>query len=334
VRVKTTVASRVCGLVRRNWQASAKQLVLFAMAPLTIAQLTDVHLGPIRGFTPRYWDPKRLSGYINWRRNRRGAYRRDVLDRLVADLRRQAPDHIAVTGDLVNIGLPDELAHALTWLESLGSPQAVSAIPGNHDIYGRLGRDIGTARWQAYMTSDGQGSKWTGSATSFPYLRVLGRVALIGVNSAIVTPPMIARGRVGPGQRDRVAQLLDRLGHEGLYRLVLIHHPPVPGLAKRGRELRDAAEFEGVLRQHGAELVIHGHNHVNSLVWVPSVAGPVPIVGAPSASLGRLHRHEPLARYNLYRIDGPPWRTELVGRGLAEPDGPIVELERRALVHA
>ena len=55
------------------------------------------------------------------------------------------------------------------------------------------------------------------------------------------------------------------------------------------------------------------------------------MVGAPSASLGRPHKGEPLARYNLYRIDGPPWAIELIGRGLEEAGGEIVELERRSL---
>jgi hypothetical protein len=57
----------------------------------------------------------------------------------------------------------------------------------------------------------------------------------------------------------------------------------------------------------------------------------VPIVGVPSASLGRPHKREPLARYNLYRIAGPPWTIELVGRGLQQEGGAVVELERRLL---
>jgi hypothetical protein len=59
-----------------------------------------------------------------------------------------------------------------------------------------------------------------------------------------------------------------------------------------------------------------------------------PVVGAPSASLGRRHKREPLARYNLYPIGGPAHGIELIGRGLAEPGGAIVELERRMLVPA
>ena len=213
--------------------------------PLTIAQLTDVHLGPIRGFTPRYWSLKRLTGYINWHKKRRHAYRRDVLDRLVADLRQQAPDHIVVTGDLANIGLPQELIQGLDWLQSLGKPDVVSVIPGNHDIYGHLRQDPGTSRWASYMASNAEGAAWTGGGSGgFPYVRLLGRVALIGVNSAVVTPPMIAWGEVGAAQRERLGRLLDKLGQAQLFRLVLIHHPPLPGQAKPARGLRDAAALE------------------------------------------------------------------------------------------
>jgi 3',5'-cyclic AMP phosphodiesterase CpdA len=301
--------------------------------PLTIAQLTDVHLGPIRGFTPRYWNLKRLTGYINWQRKRRTAYLRDVLDRLVADLRRQAPDHIVVTGDLANIGLPQELIQGLDWLQSLGKPDLVSVIPGNHDIYGHLRHDSGTSRWAAYMSSNANGAARIDNSGGelFPYVRLLGQVALVGVNSAIVTPPLIAWGEVGTAQRERLGRVLDKLGQAQLFRLVLIHHPPLPGQAKPARGLRDAAQLENVLTQHGAELVIHGHNHLNSLAWRHSVSGPLPVVGAPSASLGRPYKPEPLARYNLYRIEGPPWRIELIGRGLAEPGSQVQELERRVL---
>ena len=299
---------------------------------LTIAHLTDVHLGPITGFTPRYWNLKRALGYANWRRNRRLAYERDVLDRIVADLAAQAPDHIAVTGDLTNIGLPQEHINALAWLKSLGSPERVSVIPGNHDIYSRQDADPGTGRWAAYMTSDAHGAVHADHGETFPFVRMLGPVAIIGVNSAVPTPPLLAFGRVGSAQVARIAAVLERLGRASIFRLMLIHHPPLSGQARRYRELEDAGALQAVLARHGAELVLHGHNHHNMLAWCfTSVGGKVPVVGAPSAALGRPHKREPLARYNLYRITGPPWTIELTGRGLAQPGGPIIELERRLL---
>lgn len=299
---------------------------------ITLAHLTDVHLGPIAGFGPRFWNLKRAAGYYNWASRRRLAYRRDVLDRIVGDMLEQRPDHIAVTGDLANIGLPQEHINALAWLKALGPPEHVSVVPGNHDIYARPGRDRGMPRWGAYMASDARGAEFVRGAAAFPFVRLLGSVAVIGVNSAVPTPPFMAWGRVGAKQLAALADVLHRLARAGLFRVVLIHHPPLTGQASRSRGLQDAAELEAVLARHGAELVIHGHNHVNMLAWGEGPSGRFPVIGAPSASLGQVHRHEPLGRYNLYLIDPVARNIAMTGRGLAEPGGPVVEVERRMLV--
>src|SRR5262245_42248323 len=191
--------------------------------PLTIAHLSDVHLGPIRGFAPRYWNLKRLTGYLNWRRARRSHHQLDVLDRLVADLKLQHPDHIVVTGDLANIGLPQEHIDALAWLQNLGPPERVSVIPGNHDIYARPGGDPGTQRWAAYMSSDPEGRRHLGAADAqpaaapFPFVRLRASVALIGLNSAVPTPPLIASGLAGSEQLARLAEVLDNTRRAGLF---------------------------------------------------------------------------------------------------------------------
>ena len=73
------------------------------MAAFTLAHLSDPHLPPLP--VPRLRDlaGKRALGYLNWTRNRRKVHKRDVLDTLVSDLQGQKPDHIAITGDLVNL---------------------------------------------------------------------------------------------------------------------------------------------------------------------------------------------------------------------------------------
>jgi 3',5'-cyclic AMP phosphodiesterase CpdA len=300
----------------------------------TIAHLTDVHLGPIEGFTPSYWSVKRTLGYLNWQHQRKSTYVRSVLDRIIVDLRANAPDHIAVTGDLVNIGLPREHINALAWLTALGPPERVTVVPGNHDIYARLSNDPGAMRWQRYMTSDAHGLALIGDADDpFPFVRLVGEVAIVGLNSAVETPPLIASGRLGKRQLQRAAELLELLARQGLFRLVLIHHPPLPGQAARARGLVDAAALEQVLLRHGAELVIHGHNHLNMLAWCAGPRGPFPVIGAPSASLGRSQVRDELARYNLYRLgmDTNGASIEIIGRGLDAPGGSVVELERRIL---
>jgi 3',5'-cyclic AMP phosphodiesterase CpdA len=168
---------------------------------------------------------------------------------------------------------------------------------------------------------------------SFPFVRRVGPLALIGVNSAHPTPPIVAAGRVGRPQLKSLAALLDQTWEEGATRVVLIHHPPLPGLAPRLRGLVDAPELQQVLDKHGAELVLHGHNHRNRLERRRWSKGDMAVLGIASASAGRVHEDESLARYNLIRFCGnrDEGRIEILARGLAEAGGRVVELERHVL---
>lgn len=305
---------------------------------ITLAHLSDLHMSPLKGFTPRHWNVKRGLGYLNWQRGRRFVHSRDVLQRLVADMMMHAPDHVAVTGDLVNIGLPAEYETALGWLEELGSPDRVTVVPGNHDIYVHLRSDPGVRRWQPYMVADAWGAQFaTPRHDGFPFVRRVGGIALIGLNSAVPTKPFVAAGRLGHPQLDALGPLLDRARAEGLVRVLLIHHPPLPGKAPRLRGLIDAPELQQVIGRHGAELILHGHNHRDLVTRVTHAAGETTVIGICSSSASRSHHGEPLARYNLLRFkprNGPGSRiaVELHARGLAEPGGAIVDLDRRALV--
>lgn len=304
---------------------------------LTVAHLSDVHLAPLAIFWPNYWNAKRFLGYANWVVRRRRSHLRAVVDQLVEDLRHQHVDHIAVSGDLINLGLPQEYERALLWLHTLGPPERVSVVPGNHDIYTRLRRHTGVGRWARYMESDEWGAELApGPGPRFPYVRRIGpSVALVGLNSAVPTPPGVASGEVGAEQIRQCREILHALRERGMFRLVMIHHPPLVSQIKPGRDLKDAAELERVLLETGAELVIHGHNHRDMVSWHQTSTGLMPVVGIASASIGRLSRHEPLARYNIYRLHPPKrehgWQIELIGRGIREPDGPVVQVEHRWL---
>ena len=283
--------------------------------PFILAHLSDVHLAPLPPFRPHHWNLKRALGFANWVRRRRRIHLRAVVDKLVGDIKAQAIDHVLVSGDLVNIGLPEEHAQALGWLQELGSSEFVTVIPGNHDIYCPLWRDIGTGRWQPYMTNlpeptvaqDGQ----------FPFVRRLGAVALIGVNSAVPTPPGVASGEIGEAQLARLERLLVELADEPVCRVVAVHHPPLVGQAKPRRGLRDADRLEALLSRNRPDLVLHGHNHRNMLSFRGRRDGrPFPVVGVPSFSTGQRHGDEPAGAYNLYTItgSGPEFAIGLVQR--------------------
>jgi 3',5'-cyclic AMP phosphodiesterase CpdA len=143
--------------------------------------------------------------------------------------------------------------------------------------------------------------------------------------------PFIAAGRIGSAQRVLFASALDTLGRQGLFRVVLVHHPPLRGQAGWHRGLRDASKFHDLLKQHGAELVLHGHNHAQTVKEVETASGPAIVVGVPSASEA-VEGKSPAARYNEYRIAraGHGWQIEMVGRSVASP-GHVWECERRLL---
>ena len=121
------------------------------MAAFSLAHLSDPHLPPLP--SPRLSElmGKRALGYLNWTRNRHRYHRRDVLDVLMSDLQAQVPDHIAVTGDLVNLALEAEFAPAKAWLESVGPPERVTVVPGNHDAYVRATADRFADQWGSYL---------------------------------------------------------------------------------------------------------------------------------------------------------------------------------------
>jgi 3',5'-cyclic AMP phosphodiesterase CpdA len=299
----------------------------------TLAHLSDIHLSPMPRARRRDLLGKRVLGYVNWHRGRKLVHRRDILDVLTRDLVERKPDHIAVTGDLVNLGLPEEFLRAAEWLRHLGPPDRVTAIPGNHDAYVRLHPERSTGHWQPYMESNAAGELLMPTPpTLFPFVRRFGDVAIVALSSAIPTMPFIAAGHVGKTQRDLLAHALERLGAQGLFRVVLIHHPPHPALASWRRGLRDVTGVARVLRKKGAELVLHGHNHAQTVFELPTVSGPAIIVGVPSASEaveGRI----PAARYNEYRIGrtGGGWRCEMTGRSVAAAPEHVWESERRVL---
>jgi 3',5'-cyclic AMP phosphodiesterase CpdA len=294
-----------------------------------LAHLSDPHLAPLP--KPRLSElaGKRLLGFLNWQRKRRLLHRSDVLAALVRDLKASAPDHIAVTGDLVNISLDAEFAKARTWLDELGPPQNVTVIPGNHDTYVRAAAQHPQRYWGGYMSGDAAAA---GGEPAFPFVRRRGAVALIGLSTAVPTGPFMATGYLGSEQLERLSQALTRLGQERLFRVVLIHHPPVSGPGKRFKRLLDAEDFRRVIAEHGAELVLHGHDHVPSLNWLDGPQSCVPAVGVPSASTPAGLGHS-AAAYNLYRIDGAPgaWQCETISRGLRDGTTEMVELARRPL---
>lgn len=266
-----------------------------------LAHISDIHFGPLPKASLQQLLSKRMTGYINWHRNRRHSRDTSILGHLTAQLRDLAPDHIAVTGDLVNIGLPEEIENTGLWLAQLGRPEDVSVVPGNHDAYVRGVLAKALMRWQPYVLGDDKSPVLANA--DFPYLRRRGPIALIGVNSAVATAPFVAAGRVDKQQLERLRGMLDQTGREGCFRVIAIHHPPVHGAARPQKRLYGISAFGEVIASAGAELVLHGHTHLPQRHILAGKDGKtVPVIGVPSASEGPGAKRPP-SGYNLLTID-------------------------------
>jgi 3',5'-cyclic AMP phosphodiesterase CpdA len=289
----------------------------------TLAHLSDPHLAPLPPVRWRDLAGKRLTGYLNWQRKRRFIHDPTVLRRVIGDLKTTAMEHIAITGDLANIALPEEFEHARQWLPGLGPQYDLTVIPGNHDIYVAGGLEMMQEACAASMRADDDGAV-------FPFVRRRGPVAIIGLNTGVPTPPLMATGRLGETQLARLARILAALKADNLFRVVLIHHPPVSE-APAHKRLTDASALLDVIAAQGAELVLHGHDHIHQLHWLRGPSGRIPAIGVPSASAAPGTTKD-AAGYNLYRIDGGPgaWRCEMESRGIG-PDGRIGTIQRMVL---
>lgn len=297
-----------------------------------LAHISDIHLSPLPRIRYRELASKRITGYINWLRNRKNAMHGTVLDSLIADMLAQNPDHIAVTGDLVNLALNLEIDIAHDWLAGLGNPDDVSVVPGNHDAYVPGALDRSCRKWEPWMRGDGIDNH--NERPVFPYMRASGPVAMIGVSSARATAPFMASGDFRSAQAKRLAKLLDEAGSQGLFRVVMIHHPPIHGATPTHKRLYGIRRFQKVIRQHGAELVIHGHTHLATRYDIDGPNGnKVPVVCVPSASQN-FGGHKPPARYNIFNIDRKPeggWLCLWEQHGIEDASERIIKISEQKL---
>jgi 3',5'-cyclic AMP phosphodiesterase CpdA len=273
-----------------------------------LAHVTDPHFRSARGGqgirAGELWG-KRAVGYVNLVVNRVRKHKMDLLEDLRLDLRAQAPDHLAVTGDLSNIAVTAEWRSALAWLDLSGvAPDAISVIPGNHDAY--VPKVLATREFEhlfaPYQTSD-LDRQGDAESAHYPFVQIREPLALIGVSSAVATGDLGAWGEIGEAQLARLETILRAPELAALTRVVLVHHPPVVHKDGEHRNLRDRDAFAQVLARAGADLVLHGHDHEDQRAELPGPDGrPIPVIGAGSASYtGGPERR---ARYSVYEFEG------------------------------
>jgi 3',5'-cyclic AMP phosphodiesterase CpdA len=113
--------------------------------------------------------------------------------------------------------------------------------------------------------------------------------------------------------------MLKETGRRKLFRVLLIHHPPVAGMVSRRKALTDAEAFGAVIKHCGAELILHGHSHRRSRAEMEGPAAPIPILGVSSAT-ATSERTSRRAAFRRIRIElsAHGWETRVHDHLLSE----------------
>jgi 3',5'-cyclic AMP phosphodiesterase CpdA len=265
-----------------------------------LAHVTDPHFRDFAGARPADFLNKRIIGALNIVFFRRRKHRMELLEDLRRELGARSFDHLALTGDLGNVSLESEWLAARKWIEGCATPETATVIPGNHDTYVTSSVRAGTFE---RVFAPYQSAELRHGADRYPFVRLRGDVAILGVNSCVPAGPFGAWGIVGDEQRARLEALLTTPEVAKRTRVVLIHHPLVVHRPGEERNLRDREAMLALFRRTGAELVLHGHDHRDEHATIEGPGGAkIPVVGAGSASYDGKPAHR--ARYNVYEIDG------------------------------
>lgn len=262
-----------------------------------LLHLTDPHLSSLAGVSPCALQGKRALGFLSWWSKRRHHLSAATLARVTHAAGLEGAALALVTGDLVHIGLPQELRQARAWLDTLAATQPVVLVPGNHDCYRADAVRGIEQQWLAYL----HGDAGTGSAT-FPRLVTCDDVSIIALSSAEPRPWWSAGGCLGAPQRAALERLLARTA--GSFRCVMLHHAPLVEQAPARKGLADAAELTALLRRAKVELVLHGHLHHNAMQVLDQRTRIV--VTAPASSTVASNP----ASYRIFEIarDGVDWQ--------------------------
>ncbi len=279
---------------------------------LRVAHVSDLHILHIDRFEPWRFVGKRITGGANLLLKRKKAHSTEVVVQALEQLQTLGVDQIVVTGDLSNLSLDSEFAAARQIIEAHGGgPERVSVIPGNHDryTYGSALRRRFESCFSPFMASDLP----TDPDDPYPWVRLIDPgLAIVGICTSIPSPPLLAVGRVGSKQRDRLNALLRRPELQGRFILAAMHHHLVPPRdhTPRGELMHGLIDANDVMKDlldNHTDLVIHGHNHQHGFTsHLRPDGGTMHICEAGSTSVSH-HRDDHYGgKFNLYDLAPDP----------------------------
>jgi len=276
---------------------------------MRIAHFSDLHVLALDGVPPQRFLNKRFTGWVNLKVKRSHKHRPTHVRAVAREIKRANVDHVVITGDLTNLALDQEFVAVRTLLETELAlrPDQISAVPGNHDLYtrGAMRDQRFTKYFHDYVASDLPELCADIPLGRFPFVKLRGPAAIIGLSSAVPRPPFMASGQLGALQLDALKRILIHPEVQARTPIILLHHPihnPPSKMKTFFEGLWDAERLITELAAAHRGLLLHGHLHVRRKRALGTPAGELLSIGATSASLHHDDEHK-MAGFNLYELD-------------------------------
>jgi 3',5'-cyclic AMP phosphodiesterase CpdA len=200
--------------------------VSLSRIPLTIAQLSDVHVGGPLSFPE------------------------EKMRQIVERVRSVEPDVVVVAGDLTTAGYEWEYEEVAAWLDTIEFPKVV--IPGNHDA-----RNVGYLHFRDRFGDAFSRYRQPFDTTRSERLQATG-FTIVGLDSS---EPDVNEGRIG---RDRYPWIREQFDEPDDMRILAVHHHlvPIPGTGRERNTVTDAGDLLLALTDLDVDVVLSGHKHV------------------------------------------------------------------------
>lgn len=177
-----------------------------------------------------------------------GACDARIVEGVLVDLERQAPDLVVVSGDLTQRARIRQFKQARAMLDKIQAPLLV--VPGNHDVplYDVARRFLAPLRrYQHFITED--------LAPTF----LDDDLAVLGLNTA--RSFTWKDGTISPDQVGAIRSWAGTLG-EGRFRVLATHHPFLPPEARPHERIVGGADAAlRAIEEANVELLLAGHLH-------------------------------------------------------------------------
>lgn len=220
-----------------------------------------------------------------------------ALERFVAE---QAPTATVLAGDLTQRGRHGEFQRALVFVETLQRTAPVLVIPGNHDVewwkslFHLFGTRVLYRKYRRYFGED------LAPSLEVPGAILAGALSAYGIAPGSMTwnlNDMAVKGHLPASETERLAARF-AAADPARVRVAVLHHNVLRGKISRRMGLAHWQSAQRRLGATGADLVLCGHDHQESVGQLESGA----VVVSASTHSNRTRGRHPSV-FNLIEVD-------------------------------